>query len=78
MHHDHKVKSLHIMLPKTSVYVQSCDEQTKWMYFLIQNDDILEKYNTIWDKVSADIKKEFGSKPVYNKKSFEDQNKISW
>ena len=26
-----------------------------------------EKYNTIWDKVSTDIKIEFGSKPVYNK-----------
>ena len=35
--------------------------------FLIENDDLLEKYNTIWDKVSTDIKKEFGSDPVYNK-----------
>ena len=26
-----------------------------------------KKYNTIWDKVSADIKKEFDSEPVYNK-----------
>ena len=26
------------------------------------------KSNTVWDKVSADIKKEFNSKPVYNKK----------
>ena len=26
------------------------------MYFLI-DDDLLEKYNTIWDKVSTDIKK---------------------
>ena len=25
--------------------------------FLIEDDDILKKYNTIWDKVSADIKK---------------------
>ena len=25
--------------------------------FLIEDDDLLEKYNTIWDKVSADIKK---------------------
>ena len=25
--------------------------------FLIEGDDLLEKYNTIWDKVSADIKK---------------------
>ena len=30
-------------------------------------DDLLEIYNTIWDKVSADIKKEFHSEPVYNK-----------
>ena len=27
------------------------------MYFLIEDDDLLEKYNTIWDKVSAHIKK---------------------
>ena len=45
------------MLPKTSAYVKSCDGQTTWMYFLIEDDDLLEKYNTIWDKVSADIKK---------------------
>ena len=55
------------MLPKTSAYVKSYDGQTKWMYFLIENDDLLEIYNTIWDKVSADIKKEFYSEPVNNK-----------
>ena len=27
-----------------------------WIYFLIEEDDLLEKYNTIWYKVSADIK----------------------
>ena len=31
--------------------------------FLIEDDD-LEKYNTIWDKVTTDIKKEFDSEPV--------------
>ena len=56
------------MFQKTSVYVKSYDGKTKWMYFLIEDDDLLEKYNTIWDKVSVDIKKEFDSKPVYNKK----------
>ena len=55
------------MLPKTSAYVKSYDGQTKWIYFLIEDDDLLEKYNTIWGKVSADIKKEFDSKPVYIK-----------
>ena len=37
--------------------VKSYDEQTKWIYFLIEDDDLLENYNTIWDQVSADIKK---------------------
>ena len=31
------------------------------MYFLIENDDLLEQHNNISDKVSADIKKEFDS-----------------
>ena len=60
MYNDYKVKSLHILLPKTSAYLKSYDGQTKWMYFLIEDDDLLEK--NIWDdKVSADIKKEFDS-----------------
>ena len=56
------------MLPKTSTYVKSYDGQSKWMYFFIDDDDLLEKYNTIWDKVRVDIKKEFDSESVYNKK----------
>ena len=55
------------MLPRSSASVKSCDGQTKWMYFLIENHDLLKKYNTIWDRVSSDIKKQFDSKPVYNK-----------
>ena len=53
---------------KTRSYVESFDGQAKRTYFFIENDYSLEKYNTIWDKVSADIKKEFDSKPFYNKK----------
>ena len=51
-YNDHKVKPLHIMLLKTSAYVKSYDGQIEFMYFLIEDDDLLEKYNTIWDKVS--------------------------
>ena len=68
LYNDRKVKPLHIMLPKTSADVKNYDGQTKWMYFLSEDDDLLEKYNTIQDKVSADLKKEFDSGPVYNKK----------
>ena len=56
------------MLPKTRAYIKSYDGKTKWMHFLIEQDDLLEKYDTIWDEVIADIKKEFDSEPVYNKK----------
>ena len=45
------------MLPKASAYLKSYDGRTKWMYFLIEDDDLLEKHKIIWDKVSADIKK---------------------
>ena len=46
------------------------------MVKLIKDDDLLEKYNTIWadtaqkwsQKFSADINKEFESEPGYNKK----------
>ena len=50
LYDNHKVKPLHIMLPKTTAYVKSYDGQTKWMYFfiLIRDDDLLEIYNTIW------------------------------
>ena len=44
------------------------------MYFLIEDDDLLGKHNTIWDKVIADIEKEFHSGPVYNKEFL--KNKI--
>ena len=47
-----------IKLPKTSAYVKSCNGQTKWMYFLTDND--------LWKNIIL-----FGindSKPVYNKK----------
>ena len=52
------------MLPKKSAYVKSYDGRTKWMYFLIEDDDLWKKHNTIWDKFSIDIKKEFDSELV--------------
>ena len=57
LYNGNKIKPINIMLTKTIAYVKSYHGQTKWMYFLIEDDDLLEKYNTILDKVSADIKK---------------------
>ena len=62
MYNDHKVKPLHILLSKTGAYVK-----VMMMDKLIEDDDLLEKYNTIWDKGRVDIKKEFDSEPMYDK-----------
>ena len=57
LYNDHKVNQLHIMLPKTSTYVKRYDGQIKLTYLLIEDDDLLQKYNIIWDKISTHIKK---------------------
>ena len=44
------------MLPKT--YSKTHDGQSKWIHFLIEEDDLLEKSNTIWDKLIRVLKKE--------------------
>ena len=49
-----------------SAYRRHFDE-TKYMPFLINDDELLEKYNNIWEKIKNDIKKEFDSEPVHNK-----------
>ena len=59
LYNDNKVMKLHNMLPKTRAYVKIYDGQTKWMYFLTEddNEDLWDNFNTISDEVSADIKK---------------------
>ena len=37
---------------------------------MIEDDDLLKKCDTIWDKIRADIKKGLDSEPVYNKNLF--------
>ena len=50
-----------------SAYRRDFDE-TKYMSFLIKDDEFLEKYNEISKKVKNSIKNEFDSEPVYNEK----------
>ena len=60
-----EIKPLHIMLPKTSVYVKNYDGETKWMSFYIKYGGLLKKYNDIQNKVSNGIKKELVCEPNY-------------
>ena len=40
---------------------------TKWMYFLIKDEELLKNYNYIQNKISNMTKKEFDREPMYNK-----------
>ena len=51
-----KIKTLCIFLPKMTAYRKDFDE-TKYISFLIKNDEFLEKYNDIWEKVQNILKK---------------------
>ena len=49
---DKKVEPLCLFLPKMSAYRRDCDE-TNYMSFFIKDDELLEKYNEIWEKVKV-------------------------
>ena len=50
-----------------SAYRKDSDE-TKYISFLIKDDELFEKYNEIWGKVKNSLKKEFDGEQVYNEK----------
>ena len=45
---NHKVTPSHIMLPKISTYEKRSNGQNKRIYFLIDDDVLLETFNAIW------------------------------
>ena len=61
------IRPLCIFFPKMSANRRYFNE-TKYMPFLIKDDELLKKYNEIWEKVKNSINKEFISKPVYSEK----------
>ena len=66
MYDDYKVKLLHIRLSKTRAYVNIFGGQTKWMYFLFEDNNLLENIILFRVKSALIIKNEFDSKPVYS------------
>ena len=42
--------------------------ETKYVPFLIKDDELLETYKEIWEKLKIVSKKEFDNEPVHNKK----------
>ena len=75
LYDDYKFKSLNINTSKKKSNVKDYDGETNWMYFLIKDDNLLNKYNTIWDKFSADLNKTL-IKSLYTKKNWRTKTKF--
>ena len=62
------VKPLCIILPQMNGYIKYFENGSKNMSFFIKDDDVLYKYNEIWDKVKEKLNIKFYSEPIYDKK----------
>ena len=52
-----------------SRYIKYFDDGGKNMSFKIEDDNLLVKYNEIWNKIKKTLDIKFHSKPVYGKKN---------
>ena len=62
------VKPLCIILPQMTGYIKYFENGGKSMSFIINDDDVLDKYNEIWDKIKETLSIKFHSMPVYDEK----------
>ena len=62
------VKPLCIILPQMSGYIKYFENGVKNMSFMIKNEDVLDKYNEIWNKIEKTLNIKFHSMPVYDEK----------
>ena len=53
------VKPLCIILPQMSGYIKYFENGGKNMSFVIKDDDVLDKYNKIWDKIKEKLNIKF-------------------
>ena len=65
------VKLLCIVLPQMSGYMKYFENGGKNMSFVIKNDDddVLDKYDKIWDKIKEKLKIKFHNMSKYQKKA---------
>ena len=61
------IKPLCIILPQMSGYIKYFENGGKNMSFMVKDDNVLDKYNKIWDKIKEKLNITFHSMPVYDK-----------
>ena len=64
---DEIVKPLCIILPQMSGYIKYFENGDKNSSFLIKDDNVLNKYNKIWNVIKNKLNIKFHSMPIYDK-----------
>ena len=62
------IKPLCIILHQMSAYIKYFENGGKNMSFVIKDNDVLDKYNELWDKLKTDLNIKFHRMPVYDEK----------
>ena len=62
------VKPLCIILPQMNAYIKYFENGGKSMSFVTKDDDVLDKYSEIREKIRKTLNIKFHSMPVYDKK----------
>ena len=63
---DEIVKLLCIILPQMSGYIKYFQNGGKKKSFFVRDDNVLDKYNKIWDKIKKKLNIKFHGEPVYD------------
>ena len=62
------MKTFSIILPRAIAYIKKVRLVNHWMHYVIENDELIEKHDYIWNKVNNSTKNKIYVKFFYNKK----------
>ena len=62
------IKPLRMILPQMTGYIKYFENGEKSMPFVIKDDDVLDKYKEIWDRIKETLSIKFHSMPVSDEK----------
>ena len=67
-YNDNTITPLQLFLTKMIGYLNIFKNGARKMFFFADNNEFLERYKAIWEKISDLVNKKFDSDPIYNNK----------
>ena len=67
-YNDNTISPLQLFLPKMTGYLNIFKDGARKMSFFTDNNELLERYTAIWEKINDLVNKKFDSDTIYNNK----------